>query len=388
MTLKKATHNRRGAVVVLAAILMIVLLGMVAFAMDLGYLVNARTELQRSADSAAIAATWELIDDQPGPNMDLSDEIAKARQFAAQYASLNFVCSSSPGVNQNASNSTSGDVVVGYLQNPSDPSQQMTFANQNQYNSVQVTVRRSAAENGEVPMFFGRVLGDQSQGVTAQATAAILNNFAGFRAPADGTNLGMLPFALDKQTWDGMMQGQGQGQDQWAVDPSTGNVSHGSDGAPEVNLYPQGTGSPGNRGTVDIGGSNNSTADIERQIRNGISADDLVKLGKPLALDANGELKLNGDTGISAAVKDDLSSIIGKPRVLPIFSAVAGNGNNSQYTIVQFVGVRITEVVLTGKMSSKRVMIQPAAVISEGGIPNTNGGQTSYGVYSKVWLVR
>ena len=58
-------------------------------------------------------------------------------------------------------------------------------------------------------------------------------------------------------------------------------VEKGSDGIREVNLYPQGTGSPGNRGTVDIGGANNRTADIARQIVNGITAQDLADLGKP-----------------------------------------------------------------------------------------------------------
>ena len=31
--------------------------------LDLGYICVARSELQRSADSAALAAAWELIDD-------------------------------------------------------------------------------------------------------------------------------------------------------------------------------------------------------------------------------------------------------------------------------------------------------------------------------------
>jgi hypothetical protein len=45
------------------------------------------------------------------------------------------------------------------------------------------------------------------------------------------------------------------------------------------------------------------------------------------------------------------------------------------------------EVVLTGKMSSKRVIIQPAYVNAKGGIPGS-GPPTSYYTYSKPWLVR
>src|SRR5690606_12049527 len=122
--------------------------------------------------------------------------------------------------------------------------------------------------------------------------------------------------------------------DDWTWNAANETISAGSDGVLEVNLFPQGTGSPGNRGTVDIGSSNNSTADIARQIVHGISAQDLAHHGGRLEFDEDGELELNGDTGISAGVKDELASIRGEPRLIPIFSKVVGPGNNAQYTIV------------------------------------------------------
>ena len=154
-----------------------------------------------------------------------------------------------------------------------------------------------------------------------------------------------------------------------------------------MNLYPQGTGSPGNRGTVDIGSSNNSTADIARQIVYGISAHDLSYLGGKIQFDANGELQLNGDTGISAGVKDELASIIGKPRVIPIFSKVQGPGNNAQYTIVKWFGIRIMDVQLTGAMSKKHVTIQAAPMVVHGVLPSATTGTSAY-VYSPVVLVK
>ena len=101
-----------------------------------------------------------------------------------------------------------------------------------------------------------------------------------------------------------------QRQDKYSWDPSTHQVKPGPDGKLEVNLYPQGTDSPGNRGTVDIGGENNSTSDIARQIVDGISPADMQSLsdsGRQLEFNAEGELELNGDTGISAGVKDELA---------------------------------------------------------------------------------
>jgi len=118
-----------------------------------------------------------------------------------------------------------------------------------------------------------------------------------------------------------------------------------------------------------------------------VSADDLSYHGGKLELDEYGNLYLNGDTGISAGVKDELASIIGQPKVLPVFRTVTGNGNNATYQIVRFVGVRILSVKLTGSMCKKRVIIQPATVTALGAIPSSSSGTSNF-IYSPGWLVR
>lgn len=379
-------HERRGTVAVLTAVLMIALFAMIAFAIDLGYMEVAKTELQRTADSAAIAAAWELIRSETASSADMSVQISNARTKAKQFAAANLVLTLAPALDNNTSNSSSGDIVIGYMSNPSSSATTIDTSQPNSSNAVQVRVRKDTASgNGSVPLFFAKVMGLNSQDMSATATAALLNNMGGFKAPSDGSNLNILPFALDKDTWDGLMNGGGN--DNFSYNPDTKAVASGSDGVREVNLYPQGTGAPGNRGTVDIGGSNNSTADIARQIVYGISPNDLAQIGGELKFNNHGTLNLNGDTGISAGVKDELASIIGKPRIIPIFNSVSGPGNNANYTIVAFAGVRIVDVNLTGKMSSKRVIVQPAKVIALGGEPS-NGAQTSWYVYSPAWLVR
>lgn len=377
--------ERRGNVLVLTAVMMAGMITLLAFAVDLGYINIARTELQRAADAAAMAAAWELIDNSVSSTVDLGAEISTARQVAANYAAKNKVTAAVPSIDQNASNSTSGDVVVGYIANPKDSTSPMVYSDMNAANAVQVKIRKDSTTNGKVPYFFARVLGLDSIAAEASATAALLKNFSGFKIANDGENLEVLPYALDKQTWDNMLNGGGT--DSYTWDESTKSVTTGADGIREVNLFPQGTGSPGNRGTVDIGPSNNSTADLADQILNGVTQADLDCIGGELKLNDQGKLYLNGDTGISAGVKDELSAIIGKPRIIPIFDTVVGPGNNAQYTIVQFAGVRILYVKLTGSNSSKKVMIQPCKLFVKGGIPS-NGPTTSQFVYSPVWLVR
>ncbi len=98
-------------------------------------------------------------------------------------------------------------------------------------------------------------------------------------------------------------------------------------------------------------------------------------------------MTLNGDTGISAGVKDELTSIIGQVRIIPVFSTVSMNGNNAMYKIKKWVGVRIMAVRLTGPMKSKHVMVQPAPVIIRNVVPGDASRSWSSHVYSPVVLV-
>lgn len=377
-------QSRRGAIAVLSAIMAIVLVGMIAFCVDLGYVLSAKEELQRSADATALATCWDF-GQKLSQGHSSTDASQLAQLTALQYASLNPVTGHGMVVKGNASNDPAGDIVFGYISdfnNSSSPLQTGTPAN---FNAVQINMAKSSTANGQVPYFFARVFGLTGQDLRTSATAALVRNIKGFQTPAKGGNLDILPFALDIDTWSNLVSNNSTDKYRW--NPETQQIENGSDGKAEVNLYPQGTGSPGNRGTVDIGGANNSTNDISRQITQGISPQDLVDLGKPLQFDSNGKLGLNGDTGISAGVKDELAAIMGQPRIIPIFENVSGNGNNANYTIVKWQGIRIMAVKLTGSMSQKHVTIQVAPVLTDGVVPSSSSG-TSNSVFSRVVLVR
>ena len=151
-------------------------------------------------------------------------------------------------------------------------------------------------------------------------------------------------------------------EDEYAYDPVTGQVTEDQDGIPELNMYPDLNSSlpPGNRGMVDLGSPNNSTSDVKRQIVYGLNEYDFSFFPNNTISVDPGPLYLNGDTGISAGMKDELASIIGRPCAFPIFIEVAGNGNNAMYTIFKFVGIRVMAVDLTGGPTNRYVYIQPA----------------------------
>ena len=231
---------RRGAISVLAAILSIVMIAVVAFSVDIGYVLKAKEELQRTADASALATCWEfgekLSEGQSGANASLI-----ARSTASDYASLNAVTNKPVYVSPNTSNDANGDIVFGYVSDLGAGADSFQTGDANVFNAVRVQVRKDSSLNGEVPYFFARVFGLQGQMLRAEATAAIVRDVSGFETPADGSNLEILPFALDLETWNSWLAGHGTDKYKWNAEDE--QVSAGSDGQLEINLYPQGTGS-------------------------------------------------------------------------------------------------------------------------------------------------
>jgi Flp pilus assembly protein TadG len=384
--------RRRGAAAPLVAVSSTLLVGMAALTIDGGMLYRARTELQASADAAALAAALELASpDRLRGAAYMTDEWADARAAAADYALRNRIMGSAPTVDLNSGNATNGDVVIGYLSEPNNLAQPLSFSEPDKFNTVMVRVRRNNIRNGPINMLFANIFGVQTVNLGAEAAAILEDGVVGFKVTSKTGNAGLLPLSLHVNAWTNLLNGMVTIGDLYSYDPVNKTVSAGPDGIPELNLYP-GSGAtqlpPGNFGTVDIGSSNNSTADLSRQIRYGISAEDLAYFGGELKLGSDGTLLLNGDTGLSAAIKDDLESIKGKPRTIPLFNKVEGPGNNSMFTVVGFAGIRIMNVKLTGAMSKKQVVIQPAFVIDNSAISGVSSSVPRSGVSGPVRLVR
>lgn len=371
--------QRQGLIVVLAAVLMAVCFGALALSVDaaLGYL--ERAQMQRSADAAALAGALELLH-QAQTNPDTSQSQSIVAQVSRDFALKNSVGTVNPLLAED-------DLEIGLIEDVTAPYGPIVPTN-SFANAVRVRVQKTNEVNGETNFHFARVFGHTGVGQRTESTAIFASAFRGFSIGShkQDARLDILPFALDVETWNALLAGNAD--DNWTFNDETGAVSSGSDGILEVNLFPQDTGAPGNRGTVDIGHTGNSNADIKRQILYGISADDLAAHGGKLEFGEDGTLTLNGDTGISAAVKTQLEIIKGEPRIIPIFSAVSGNGNNANYTIIKFVGIRVMEVKLTGKMNKKRVIVQPAPVTTPWGITDTTTSNTySSNIYSPVRII-
>lgn len=156
--------RRRAAVVVQVAVGSTVLLGMGALAVDVGTMYMARTELQASADAAALAAASQLVQDDSG-----ADPVEAARQAADKYARANEVLGRSAGLN------LTQDVVFGRAEFDSGTGKFVFEPNVEPYDAVRVTVRRtSESEGGAIQLGFANIFGRSQKDLWASASAVLL----------------------------------------------------------------------------------------------------------------------------------------------------------------------------------------------------------------------
>lgn len=369
----RETNARRGSILVLSAVVLTVIFAMTAFAVDIGYLGLTKTQLQSISDSSALGAALELSQGLgKGPTLTPSQVVSVGGNAALSLAELQrngdraFTCLKADR-----------DIRFGQLNWDAAGQHWVKSYGVTPYNLVEVTLRRDqtsvssvSAGDHRVPLMFSNIFGIKDAPLVETSAAGLLPG-VGFQISAGSSGtVGILPIALDVPTWDALMAGTGS--DNYRYDSNTGAITSGCDGILEVDLYPYGNQSltPGNRGTVDLGSPNNSTNDLKRQILYGLNASDLSFFGGKITTD-NGPIELNGDTGISAGIKDQLEQIKGQPRLIPLFTSVSGPGNNATYVVPRFVPIRIMNVKLTG--NPKRVVVQPAPFSS----PAVVGGHVS-----------
>jgi len=152
-------YCRRAVTIVWTAVTGIVMIGFVALAVDVGYTYHIKAQLQRTADSAAMAAASQLADE------DQSHQAVY--DTAAAYAAMNKTDGISPVL-------TDTDVKLGRAILGDDG--KYTFAEgEEPPDAVKVTVRLTDnSPNGPVSLFFGQALGKSSVNLSASAVAILV----------------------------------------------------------------------------------------------------------------------------------------------------------------------------------------------------------------------
>ncbi|HUU82198.1 MAG TPA: VWA domain-containing protein [Phycisphaerae bacterium] len=155
--------RRRGIVAVKVALLSIVLLGFTALAVDMGAIYDAKAELQRTADAAALAAGTALAATGETPAMQLAT--ARASEYAANNTVWRQQMQLDPATDITFGRATFNSATGVYDFTPTTDLP----------DAVQVRVRKTAdSPNGAFGLYFASVLGIDRVDLTATATAMMV----------------------------------------------------------------------------------------------------------------------------------------------------------------------------------------------------------------------
>ncbi len=152
--------QRRGAILPLTALLLFILFGCLAYAIDVAYMQLVKVELKTSVDAAARAG---------GEALTRTQSVEHARLAAHNLAGLNHVAGE-PLLLQDA------DIIPGHATLSQQTGRWSFEANETPFNSIRVIGRRTRpAPSGSVPLFFGKIYGWHEFEVQRQATAVRLD---------------------------------------------------------------------------------------------------------------------------------------------------------------------------------------------------------------------
>jgi hypothetical protein len=169
--LSRESRNQKGVILVLVALLLVVLFGFVALAVDVGFYMVARNELQNIADGAALAACGELgAIYQNMSHQDQQDYICENPDSIIEKAVQ--VGANNRAVGLEGVVIEARDVIIGKWNLPENRDE--LTPTPNQPDGVRVIVRRDGKANSQVSTFFARALGiDAFQNLEREATAAL-----------------------------------------------------------------------------------------------------------------------------------------------------------------------------------------------------------------------
>src|SRR3954454_16372767 len=278
-------QDERGAVAVLVAVLMLVLIGVLAFVSDLGMAYANQRRLQNGADAAALdVGRMIALKAAPAdcPAMASAYNTASSRQVASGIFAKSVAADASLAPGQ-----------AGFLVDC-----QQVGAN---LSTLVVKVKGEQRS----PTFFGGIFG--ADGVSVAGTSRVV-------VGPLGTVVGLRPFAICEAFADTVRANPGT---TFVVPVTQANAGCGA--------------APGNWAMMDFDGGANATGDMKAWIAHGY--DEPVSVTAPLTID--------GDPGfnINAAASEMDVMFTTRDVVLPVYNNVVGTGSNARYSIVGFVSV-------------------------------------------------
>jgi Flp pilus assembly protein TadG len=161
MSYRLWNQRRRGVVAVQVALMLPVLMGFAVITVDVGAMYNARTDMQRAADAAALAAATEFAY-YAGDGESEASAFAAAEDFVERNAVMG----------RTLTLDGESDIIFGRAYYDVANNTYDFVAGDAPTNAVRIIVRHSEdSPNGPLPLYFAGVLGKNATNVSASATA-------------------------------------------------------------------------------------------------------------------------------------------------------------------------------------------------------------------------
>ncbi|REJ71681.1 MAG: TadE/TadG family protein [Planctomycetota bacterium] len=150
-----AADRRKGAILVLAAVLLTAMFGFVAFALDVGLICLAKAELQNAADAGALAGV-QMLGNGPGAVRDEATLLTSKNDAAGTPVEI-----------------LAEDVEIGHLDPVTQEFTALPADQEHAGTAVRVTCRRSAARGNPLQLFFAPIIGSTHADVAESAIATL-----------------------------------------------------------------------------------------------------------------------------------------------------------------------------------------------------------------------
>ena len=353
----RMARSRRGNAVVFVCMMLPVMCGFIALAVDYGFLLYVRADLQRTADHAVLAAVRDLEPSYDG-SQDLNRVHATLREFAALNAG-------------SAISILDDDIQIGRF-NPQTVYTEFEILDDGIYDTVVLTLRRDDLANSSVSLFFAKLFGNQTTDVSVTSTAVLQKA----KLLTEGTDI--LPIGIPKLVWDAQLQNA-----TWSIY---------GDGKMEDEF---GNEIPGNWGTLNVGSDDNSTSTLVDQINVGLRQEDLDSLAENGRIatneyiDSQVEITLSGDPGFSSGIKSAVIEAHGHSKLVPLFDNLEGFGGNLNYDIVGWGVIQVVNSSWQGNKKSS-ITIRKSYIYDGDLRPHTDLGEVEnliQGAYTSPVLV-
>ncbi|MBI4358325.1 MAG: hypothetical protein HY584_03415 [Candidatus Omnitrophica bacterium] len=276
-----------------------------ALSVDLGHIFVTKTELQNTADSAALAAVVEI-----------RNGLDAARQKALAFAEAHAVAGTYIDIEP-------GDIVFGRYNINTNQFQ----ANGLPTNAVEVNARKTeGAPSGPLALFFARFFDKDFSNVRALSIAVLDPRVTGVR----GKNR-LLPYSVVNFIVDQDLDG---------------NYDLGS----VINIHPRND-APGNFGFLDLDGGSNDVTELRYYIEHGYDKDFTIPPG--------GSIEVLGSTGIDGnSLLSSFQAIIGEEVFLPVHNWVLYPGSNAIFNVVSLLAVKVLDVKLNGNVDKRYIKVK------------------------------